>query len=93
MRDDVLGHHATVHMPVFSFGGDGGTVQFTSPPPSSPMPPPPPPPPIEAASRCPAPRIPPGEEEKLNMSNNTVDDKTLLGDYEEKPDIWASAVC
>jgi len=26
------------------------------------------------------------------MSNNTVDDKTLLGDYEEKPDIWASAV-
>jgi hypothetical protein len=26
------------------------------------------------------------------MSNQTVDDKTLLGDYEEKPDIWASAV-
>ena len=29
---------------------------------------------------------------QLSMSDQTVDDKTLLGDYEEKPDIWASAV-
>lgn len=29
---------------------------------------------------------------QFSMSDQTVDDKTLLGDYEEKPDIWASAV-
>ena len=29
---------------------------------------------------------------KFSMSNTTVDDKTLLGEYEAKPDIWASAV-